>query len=49
MVLGYIPNLGYGKGKAKRQTSTMRLQDEHDCMVLITTDYSKTEKRWVLD
>ena len=29
MVLGYIPNLRYGKGKAKRQTSTMRLQDEH--------------------
>ena len=23
MVLGYIPNLGYGKGKAKRQTSTI--------------------------
>ena len=36
MVLGYIPNLGYGKGKAKRQTSTMRLQDEHDCLALIT-------------
>jgi hypothetical protein len=32
MVLGYIPNLGYGKGKAKTQTSTMRLQDEHDCL-----------------
>jgi hypothetical protein len=36
MVLGCIPNLGYGKGKAKRQTSTMRHQDEHDCLVLIT-------------
>ena len=36
MVLGYIPNLGYGKGKTKRQTSTMRLQDEHDCLKLIT-------------
>ena len=36
MVLGYIPNLGYGKGKAKTQTSTMRLQDEHDCLALIT-------------
>ena len=35
MVL-YIPNLGHGKGKAKRQTSTMRLQDEHDCLALIT-------------
>ena len=36
MVLGYIPNLEYGKGKGKRQTSTMRLQDEHDCLALIT-------------
>ncbi len=36
MVLGYIPNLGHGKGKAKRQTSTMQLQDEHDCLALIT-------------
>ena len=36
MVLGYIPNLGHGKGKAKKQTSTMRLQDEHDCLALIT-------------
>jgi hypothetical protein len=36
MVLGYIPNLGHGKGKEKRQTSSMRLQDEHDCLALIT-------------
>ena len=36
MVLGYIPSLGYGKRKAKRQTSTMRLQGEHDCLALIT-------------
>jgi hypothetical protein len=36
IVLGYIPNLGYGKEKAKRQTSTMRLQDEHACLALIT-------------
>jgi hypothetical protein len=36
MVLGYIPNLGHGKGRVKRQTSTMRLQDEHDCLALIT-------------
>jgi hypothetical protein len=36
MVLGYIPNLGHGNGQAKRQTSNMRLQDEHDCLALIT-------------
>jgi hypothetical protein len=27
MVLGYVPNLGYGKGTAKTQTSEMKLQD----------------------
>jgi len=43
MVLGYIPNLGYGKGKAKRQTSTMRLQDEHDCLGLITQQIIKIQ------
>jgi hypothetical protein len=32
MVLGYIPNLGYGKGKAKKQTAEMKLQDEHNCV-----------------
>ncbi len=35
MVLGYIPNLGYGKGKAKKQTAEMKLQDEHNCLSLI--------------
>jgi hypothetical protein len=32
MVLGYIPNLGYGKRKAKKQTPEMKLQDEHNCL-----------------
>ncbi len=36
MVLGYIPNLGYRKGKAKKQTAEMKLQDEHNCLSLIT-------------
>ncbi len=36
MVLGYIPSLGYGKGKAKKQTAEMKLQDEHNCLSLIT-------------
>ncbi len=31
-----IPNLGYGKGKAKKQTAEMKLQDEHNCFSLIT-------------
>jgi hypothetical protein len=34
MVLGYIPNLGYGKENAKKQTAEMH--DEHICLSLIT-------------
>jgi hypothetical protein len=41
MVLGYIPNLGYGKGKAKKQTAEMKLQDEHNCLSLITNQIIK--------
>jgi len=41
MVLGYIPNLGFGKGKAKKQTSDMKLQDEHNCLSLITNQIIK--------
>jgi len=37
MVLGYAPNLGYGKGTANvSHTSEMKLQDEHNCLSLIT-------------
>jgi hypothetical protein len=36
LVLGYIPNLGYGKGKAKKQTAEIKLQNEHNCLSLIT-------------
>ncbi len=31
MVLGCIPNLEYGKRKAKKQTAEMKLQEEHKC------------------
>ena len=41
LVLGYVPNLGYGKGTAKSQTSEMKLQDEHDCLSLITNQITK--------
>ncbi len=41
MVLGYIPNLGYGKGKGKKQTTEMKLQDEHNCLSLITNQIIK--------
>jgi hypothetical protein len=43
MVLGYILNLGLGKGIAKNQTSTMRLQDEHNCLCLIPDQISKIQ------
>jgi hypothetical protein len=36
MVLGYTPNLGYGKGKAKKQTADIKLQNENNCLSLIT-------------
>ena len=35
-VLGYVPNLGYGKGKTNRQPSTVKLQDEHNCLRQVT-------------
>jgi hypothetical protein len=41
MVLGYISNLGFGKGKAKKQTSDMKFQDEHNCVSLITNQIHK--------
>ena len=40
-VLGYIPNLGHGKGKSNRQDSRSKLQDEHNCLKLITDQIRK--------
>jgi hypothetical protein len=34
--LGYIPYLGHGKGKAKKQTAEMKLQNKYNCLSLIT-------------
>jgi hypothetical protein len=36
-----IPNLGYGKGKATKQTAEMKLQDEHNCLSFITNQIIK--------
>ena len=44
MVWGYIPNLAYGKGKEKKQTAEMKLQDEHNCLLLITNKLLKFMK-----
>jgi hypothetical protein len=41
MILGYVPNLGYGKGTTKSQTSEMKLQDKHNCLSLNTNQISK--------
>ncbi len=35
------PNLRYGKGKAKKQTAQIKLQDEHNCLSLITNQIIK--------
>jgi hypothetical protein len=40
-LLGYIPNLGYRKGKSKKQTAEMKLQVEHNCLALITNQIIK--------
>ena len=31
-VLGYLPNLGYGKNKSNKTTTVNKVQDEHDCL-----------------
>lgn len=41
MVFGYIPNLSHGKSKSNLQTSTSKLQDEHNCLSLITAQLKK--------
>jgi hypothetical protein len=41
MVLGYISNLGNGKGKAKKLTAEMKLQVKHNCLSLITNQIIK--------
>jgi hypothetical protein len=41
MVSGYIPNFGYGTGKATKQTAEMKLQDENNCLSLITNQIIK--------
>jgi hypothetical protein len=35
-VLGYIPNLTYGQGKSNNKDPRQKLQDEHNCLKLIT-------------
>ncbi len=49
MVLGCIPNLGYEKGKAKKQTAKMKLQDVHNCLSLITNQIIKIHEEGGLD
>ena len=36
VTLGYVPNIGHGKGKANQQKSREKLQDQHDCIRIIT-------------
>jgi hypothetical protein len=41
MVLEYIPNLGLGKGTKQAVSSTMKVQDKHNCLCLITEQIKK--------
>jgi hypothetical protein len=41
VTLGYIPNLGYAKGKGNAETSIGKLQDQHNCIRLITDQITK--------
>jgi hypothetical protein len=41
MVLGYIPNLGLGKGTKQAVSSTMKVQDKHNCLCLIIVKIEK--------
>ncbi len=41
MVLGYIPNLGLGKGTKQAVSSTMKVQDKHKCLCLIPEQIKK--------
>ena len=36
VTLGYVPNLGHGKGKANQQDTRDKLQDQHNCIKVIT-------------
>jgi hypothetical protein len=47
MVLGYIPNHGFGKGRAKKKTADMKIQDEHNCLSLSTNQIIKFMKQEV--
>ncbi len=47
MVLDYISNLGYGKGKVKKQTTEMKFQNKHNCLSLITNQVIKFMKKEV--
>ncbi len=41
MVLGYISNLGLGKGMKQAVSSTMKVQGKHNCFCLITEQIKK--------
>ena len=36
VTLGYVPNIGHGKGKVNQQKSREKLQDQHNCIRVIT-------------
>ena len=43
-MLGYIPNLTHGKGKSDDQSLRDKLQDEHNCLRLITDQLKQMQQ-----
>jgi hypothetical protein len=41
MVLGYVPNLGLGKGTKQAVSTIIKVQDKHNCLYLITEQIKK--------
>jgi len=43
-VLGYVPNLGYGKNKSNKTPTVNKIQDEHDCLSCVFESIRKIHR-----
>ena len=44
-VLGYLPNLGYGKNKSNKTATVNKVQDEHDCLSCVFESIRRIHKK----
>ena len=44
-VLGYLPNLGYGKNKSNKMTTVNKVQDEHDYLSCVFESIRRIHKK----